>query len=91
MGKKVKVVTKCGDEHIYNFNQEVDTVEIVEKTPNLDIIRQENLKGKGHWHLVNKCGYQVGNIYTDGSEILIYYHRYDGVSVKLVDMVENWT
>lgn len=29
MGKKVKVVTKCGEEHVYTYNQEVETVEII--------------------------------------------------------------
>ena len=32
MGKQVKVVTKCGEESFYDFDQEVDTVEIVEKS-----------------------------------------------------------
>lgn len=30
MGKQVKVVTKCGEIHHYEYNQEVETVEIVE-------------------------------------------------------------
>ena len=29
MGKKVKVTTKCGDEHFYDFDQEVESVEII--------------------------------------------------------------
>ena len=31
MSKKVKVTTKCGEVHTYDYDQEVDTVEIVEK------------------------------------------------------------
>ena len=31
MGRKVKVVTKCGEVHTYTYDQEVDTVEVVEK------------------------------------------------------------
>ena len=32
MGKKVKVVTKCGETFFYDHDQEVETVEIVEET-----------------------------------------------------------
>lgn len=31
MGKRVKVTTRCGEEHVYQYEQEVETVEIVEK------------------------------------------------------------
>ena len=31
MGRKVKVTTKCGETFFYDHDQEVDTVEIVEK------------------------------------------------------------
>ena len=31
MGRKVKVVTKCGEEYVYTYDQDVDSVEIVEK------------------------------------------------------------
>lgn len=31
MSKRVKVVTKCGDEHFYDFDQEVKSVEVVKE------------------------------------------------------------
>ena len=31
MGKKVKVVTRCGEEHVYTYDQDVSTVEIIER------------------------------------------------------------
>lgn len=31
MGKKVKVTTKCGEVHTYEYDQEVETVEIIER------------------------------------------------------------
>ena len=33
MGKRVRVLTKCGEESFYDFDQEVDTVEIIESPP----------------------------------------------------------
>jgi hypothetical protein len=44
MGKKVKVVTKCGEIHNYEYKQEVETVEIVEskKYKNQDRLNQIN-------------------------------------------------
>ena len=55
MGKVVKVVTKCGEEHVYKYAQEVETVEIVEEKKGYRL----NFNGERVVHMYVSEGYYL--------------------------------
>jgi len=75
MGKKVRVVTSCGDEHFYSFDQDVKSVEVVEEKEITELrgVRFDNISrafGAMPKQYVVRVKREEGNIVINGCGVL---------------------
>lgn len=79
MGKKIKVVTKCGEVSFHDFDQDVDTVEIIEE-PNPKRGTYLDNKTHGGWTVSTEEGYYI----TDDDGSYFYIRNKNGDSVASI-------
>ena len=89
MGKRVRVVTKCGETFTYDHDQEVETVEIVETNKGADLVDSDNdyifamepsSVEKGYY--IEKFGSVFRVVDSDGDEVGFIGRKY-GNSARL--------
>ena len=66
---KVKVVTKCGKEHFFEVDQEVDTVEIVEERQRHILNHDKHFMTVNHPYYLKRGNQFISIFDKDGCEI----------------------